>query len=328
VVTALNGPAPGTAPFRRALIEALNGALAEAGCDSAEITSEEQVSRNTLIYRCRIAGKRLVAKAQLTKPPWVVVAEYRMLLDMAGTLGTGPVRALRPVAVFEHLGTLVTEEEEGVFVRTLLVEALAGDEAAWRRGLTAIEAAAAALRVFHASYTGATRGEDIPWARSYLDFSSKNILLKPERAPGGRPHVVLLDPPEEERWVHPTEDIGVFCFDMARIVFLPRFVLRPGVRSRVDHMKLAFIRHYYQTSVLDRGILDRIEAAERRRADQTLKWYLVPWRYGSVVKETARLCYLGPLTAGYRMRGVRRSYARLAHLLTESTDGRSTPAGA
>jgi hypothetical protein len=305
---------PGTPAFHRALAEALGKRLHSS--DSLELLKATWVSRNTVIYRCVVGDSQLIAKVQLTKPPSVVVAEYHMLRDMENRLNGSAARGLRPVAVLEDLGVLVTEEEAGETLREVIESACRRPEKAWLRAVAGVDAAARALRAFHGAYRrplGAGQSE----VRWYLDFSPKNVLIQSGMAGQGLPPVVLMDPPEEERWGSPHEDIGGFCYDMTRVRFLPEFLWNSSVAQSIDRLKARFIHQYFlPTNPHDLiQVLPEIRAAEYRRASQALRWYLKPWRFRSVGKEVLRLCYLGPLTAAYRARGLRLSHSNITELL-------------
>src|SRR5690606_30415222 len=129
----------------------------------------------------------------------------------------------------------------------------------------------------------------------YLDFSPRNLMIQKDLGEGGRVRVVLMDPPEEEVWASRTEDIGGFCFDVTRIGFLPRFVFKRSVQHQIARFKALFVSGYYEAcGERITAVLGQVKDAECRRAVQALQWYSKPWRYPSMVKETARLCYLGP----------------------------------
>jgi hypothetical protein len=280
------------------------------------------VSRNTVIYRGVVDGRRIVAKAQLTKPASVVVAQFHMLADMLRRLDGSGTRSLRPVAVLEDLGVLVTEEEAGESLRAWIEAGLRGKDEDWTRAVAGVDAAARALRCFHAAYqrpvaVGVSALREVRW---YLDYSPKNVLIA---AGGADPAVVLMDPPEEERWGSPYEDIGGFCYGMTRIRFLPEFLGDHASRRTIDQLKAWFIRQYHAGDTAPPGAaaLGEIEAAEYRHASQALRRYMKPWRYRPVAKEVLRLCYLGPLTALYRHRALRRSYGAVARLLQQGEDG-------
>ena len=311
---------PHSEAFRQALRSALTGVPSLRSPGEAWVSPGEMVSRNTIIYRCRIGAERLVAKVQLTRPGAVALAEFRMLQDLQRTLGTGRIRALQPVAYLEGLGVLVTREESGRSLRELVVDGLRNPGSFEAPVRAAIKAAAQALRLFHDRYQ---EGSDVRW---YMDFSTKNVLITPALS-DGVPGVVLLDPPEEELWGCREEDIGILCFDLARIQFLPQFVWRRTISRRLDRLKALFIYHYYspeQRVTQSRSwddVLDRIGDAELRRTRQTLRWYLRPWRYEPIGKEIARSCYLVPLTALYLVAGHRRSREDLGFLLAANDFG-------
>lgn len=306
---------PGSPEFTGRLLSALEDDPRVRSLGPVELTSVEKVSRNTIIYRCTAGSTRLVAKAQLTKPGAVVSAEFDMLRDMGRRLGGSPVRSLNPIALFPELGVLLTEEEGGTSLREILEVACRDPRGGWERAESALRASAEALRAFHDAYEAddAHRTSDV---RRYLDFSPKNLLIQDQQRNPSRGRVVLMDPPEEEVWGKRTEDIGGFCFDVTRIGFLPRFLLRWPVRRRIDRLKAQFISDYYGELGNQRtAVLEAVKEAEGRRAMQALRWYSRPWRYPSVVKETARLCYLGPLTAAYRFGGIHRSHSGIRRLL-------------
>lgn len=311
---------PGTSAFRRALLTAFENDSSLRPLGTVEFLSEERTSRNTVIYRCRIGNERLVAKAQITKPASVAVAEYQILQEMHQRFGTGAVRSLRPVALFRDLGVLVTKEEQGTSLRSLLEGACEDPSSHWYAATAGVRAAAWALRAFHDAYPGPDHHEDGPshLVRTYMDFSPKNVLIRTEAATSG-PEVILMDPPEEERWGDRADDVGGFCFDMTRVSFLPGFLFRRSASVRIDWLKAWFLHSYYRPWYGGAWgtVCRRVKGAECRRADQALRWYLRPWRYSSVLKETARLCYLGPITALHRFRGVHRSYSRVERFLEE-----------
>lgn len=316
---------PGTSEFRTALLSSLEKESSRRSLGPVTIVSEEWVSRNTIVYRCRMGAQRFVAKAQATKPAAVVMAEYDMLQDMARRFRKRRVRGLRPVAMFPDLGVLVTEEEDGKALRELVEEACVGSKRQWVEATSAVEASAVALHLFHDTY-GERSDPDtagMVCVRWYMDFSPKNVLVKSLSEELEVPEVVLMDPPEEEKWKARTEDIGGFCYDLARTRYLPRFIWRPAVSRKIDWFKARFIHSYYQAAGDQYGeqALEHIKEAEYRRATQALKWYLTPWRYNSVLKETLRLCYLGPLTATYRVSGIHRSHSNVRRLLNDEAVG-------
>jgi hypothetical protein len=306
---------PGSQEFRAALLSALGNAPAVKALGPVEIRTEERVSRNTVIYRCRAGPALLVAKAQMTKPPEVAAAEYRMLRELQGTFGEGKIRALRPIALIDHLGVVVTHEEAGDTLRSLIERALVSSDRAWDRVTSGVGAAAKALRLFHDRSVAPlrTRPGETDRVRCYMDFSSKNILLRWRDPDSAEPELVLMDPPEEERWGDRTEDIGVFCFDLARVRFHPRFVAKSRVSKRLDWLKAGFIKSYYGDlrSIDLEHTLGKITSAERRRAREALGWYLRPWRYDRMLTEIARLLYLAPLTVSYLAGGSRFSARRV-----------------
>lgn len=301
---------PQSEAFRQALRSALLRIPSLRFYGEASVAPGKAVSRNTVIYRCRIGPERFVAKVQPTRSKAVALAEFRMLQDLQRNLGAGRIRALQPVAYLEDLGVLVTREEDGRSLRELVQGELLSPASFKEPVEAAVRAAAEALRLFHDRY------EQANLVRQYMDFSTKNILVT-VRPDGGPPDVVLMDPPEEEIWGSREADIGVMCFDLARIRFLPQFVWRRSVSRRLNRWKALFISHYHGG---DRGAvhsadLDRIHEAERLRARQTLGFYLRPWRYGSIGREIARSCYLFPLTCAYYMVGSRRSAVDIRRLL-------------
>jgi hypothetical protein len=306
--------------FRQALRSALTGIPSLRSHGEAWVSPGEMVSRNTIIYRCRIGTERLVAKVQPTRPRAVALAEFQMLQDLQRTLGTGQVRAVQPVAYLEDLGVLVTREESGRSLRDLVEDMLRDPGSSEAPVRAAIKAAAEALRLFHDRYR---KGSDVRW---YMDFSTKNILIT-HTLNDGVPEVVLMDPPEEELWGCREEDIGILCFDLARIRFLPQFVWRSTVPRRLDRLKALFIYHYYSHEQLVTqsrswdDVLDRIGDAELRRVRQTLRWYLKPWRYERIGKEILRSCYLIPLTTLYHVAGHRRSREDVGCLLAADEFG-------
>jgi hypothetical protein len=204
-------------------------------------------------------------------------------------------------------------------LRTVIEAACRNPEEGWSRAVACVGAAAQALRTFHDAYERPSRSGSIdqPCVRWYLDFSPKNILVQSEGSGKDEPRIILLDPPEDDRWGSPCEDVGGFCYDMTRICFLPEFLAKRSARQTIDRLKACFIRSYYEsTHVASQDYpLREIEAAEYRRASQALIWYTKPWRYDAVMKEVLRLCYLGPLTALYRTRGLPRSYRTVGQLL-------------
>ena len=287
--------------------------------------SMEKVSRNTIIYRCRAGPTRLVAKVQLTKPARVVEAEFEILRDMGRRLGGSRVRALKPIALFPELGVLLTEEEDGISLREILEVACREPRDGWERAESALDQSAEALRAFHDAY-GADDPDRASVVRQYLDFSPKNLLIQEESRAPGRGRVVLMDPPEEEVWGERTDDVGGFCFDVTRIGFLPRFVLSWPVRGRIDRLKARFISAYFgDLGDQKSAVLGAVKDAEGRRAMQALGWYARPWRYPSVAKETARLCYLGPLTAAYRLGGIHRSHSNVRRMLDRARAHEAMP---
>jgi len=310
---------PGTTEFRKALLSSLEKESRERSLGPVFIDSEVWASRNTIVYRCRIGDRRAVAKAQSTKPGEVVEAEYHMLLDMADKFRDRSSRGLRPLALFPELGVLVTEEENGTPLRALVETACQGSKRAWVDAASGVESAAKALRRFHDAFGERSDPDSKNEAvvRWYMDYSPKNVLVQSVALESEEPHVVLMDPPEKEEWRPRTEDIGGFCYDMTRIRFLPRFIWKPSVSGKIDWFKAKFIRGYFQMEHERFGatVLERIKEAEYRRATQALRWYMRPWRYRSVLKETLRLCYLGPLTAGYRASGIHKSHANVRRLL-------------
>jgi hypothetical protein len=327
-------PEPGTPEFRRLLTDALRKRLSDSG--TLDVLDGTEVSRNTVIYRCLAGNRWLIAKAQMTKPPAVAVAEYQMLREMQDRLSASAVRGLRPVTVLEDLGVLVTEEEAGESLRTLIEEACRRPQDAWLAAVTGVRAAARALREFHNAYERPPRSgfSGRPEVRWYLDFSPKNVLIVSSTIGEGTPSVVLMDPPEAERWGSRCEDIGGFCYDLTRVRFLPEFLWRPSAARHIDRLKAWFIHQYFLATRVEDLVLalPEIRAAERRRASHALSWYLKPWRYRSVGKEILRLCYLGPLTAVYRKWGLPLSHRNVAELLQEgeamvarAPDGRRLP---
>jgi hypothetical protein len=315
-VTLSARPEPGTPAFQQALMSALQTRLG-ATYGPPQIRTMQRASRNTVVYRGLLGATPIVAKAQLTKPASVAVAEYHMLRALEHTSLGPAVRALRPVAVLEELGVLVTEEELGEHVRTVIEAACRRPEAGWNRAVAAVSLAAGALRSFHNAYASPADDRSGPSARvrCYLDFSPKNLLIRGCESSGME--MILMDPPEEEKWGSRCEDIGGFCFDMSRIRFMPGNLGSRAVAERVDRLKACFIEQYFDTLdvVALTAQLPGIAAAEHRRATQALGWYLRPWRYPSVLRETLRLCYLGPLTALYRAAGLRASYRNVDGLL-------------
>jgi len=307
---------PGSPEFRAALLSALQNVPAVRTLGPVEIRTEERVSRNTVIYRCRAGSTPLVAKAQLTKPPAVAAAEFRMLREMQDTFGQGTIRALRPVALLDELGVVVTHEEGGDPLRSLIERALVSSGPCWDLATSVVEAAARALRLFHDSSVERLQEprEATDQVRCYMDFSSKNILVRWRDRDSAEPELVLMDPPEEEKWGDRTDDIGVYCFDLARVRFDPRFVAKPGVSKRLDRLKAHFIKSYYGDlgSKDLKHMLRKIVSAERRRAGQTLGWYLRPWRYDRMLREVARLLYLAPLTVAYLVGGSRLGAKRVS----------------
>ena len=317
-----SGLIAGTPDFRVALIETLRERIPTGEGGTVEFGEGEWVSRNTVIYRGRIGTQRVVAKAHVTKPASVLAVEHDMMRSMEGVLADGMVRGLRPMAMLDELGVLVTEEEEGKSLRELIEDACRRPNEAWRNAVQGVDAAADGLRAFHQAFAptsgvGESATQDVRW---YLDFSPKNILVRPSIA-RQRPELILMDPPEVERWGNPAEDIGVFCFGVARVRFLPRFVANPSVRRITDLLKAAFIRRYFgPTESAMSTALKQIEAAEGRRALQAIYWYARPWRYPSMAKEVLRLAYLGPLTAVYRSAGLHRSHRRIESILQRSEE--------
>lgn len=73
-----------------------------------EIDEIQAHSRNTLVYRISNPGIRLVAKAQLAKPPEVIESEYHVLQELGKKLHTDGVRAFAPVALYPELNVLLT----------------------------------------------------------------------------------------------------------------------------------------------------------------------------------------------------------------------------
>jgi hypothetical protein len=308
-------PAPGTAAYAALLVERLAAAI--GGGIAPAIESAAASSRNTVIYRVRAGGGRLVVKAARHAAAAADLAGAEATLRALEQGFAGPrVRALTPVCVLPEIGALVTREEAGEPLRAVIDRAIAGGASSPERGRAAalMDLAAEALHCFHCRFGLAAGAAGPPGgletARLYLDFSPRNLLVGP--GPAEETAVVLLDPPAAEERGEPHRDLGAFAFDLARAAFPPRALARRP-EAWLDELKLRFLRAYFQRlgRAPGRGDLRAVERAEAARARQALRWYARFHRYRGWPRELARCLYCAPLVGLYLAAGLRRSYRRL-----------------
>lgn len=292
---------PGTYEFEKKLIARVRQELNPV--EPARLVSRELYSRNTLIYRLSIGDRRFVAKIQLSQQLEELATEYEVLKDLETRL-SGDVASLKPVAFFPELYALVTVEEQGLPLRYYVDESIrSGSEETRVKTRRFIRRAAAALHRFHFQFG---IDPDERQVRQYLDYSPRNVLIKDDRA------VILMDPPEHERFGSVHEDLGVFCFDLSRAAFMPSAIVRFPAEW-LDALKFEFLMTYMRClgRSLTESDLVAVRAGEKQRATNALSWYANFYKYRAWPREFARWAYFTPMISLYLKSGLTQSYRRL-----------------
>lgn len=306
-------PQPGSQLFEERLLERLRADVRIENAHELRIQSVKTTSRNTLIYRIVGGGHRLIGKVQITKPAWVVTAEYYMLRELINRLCVDGIRSLYPVTLYPELGVLITREEAGIPLRSFIDYGIRA--APWspirQHAETLIARAAVGLCAFHTAFGIRKGDEGFEIARRYLDYSPRNVLVASNSINDAE--LILIDPPElvEEGAVH--LDIGTFCFDISRAGFMPQSLFRfKSAQLWLDSLKWRFITSYF--NCLGRRVtssdLIAIRDAEVQRAQQALQWYARFFIYRRWMVEFARFLYFSPFILWYITSYLRHSYRR------------------
>jgi hypothetical protein len=306
---------PGSEEFNASLLKRMQEDERLGSLSNLCINRVEETSRNTVICRVSGGGQKFVAKVQMTKPPSVVEGEFHSLQKLEMCKSVAGLRFLCPVAFYPELGVLITREESGISLRTIIDRGIASREFSADRKLAEdlVSQAAFGLYAFHTLFNIQTGRNGSMQARRYLDYSPKNILVTQEQYSR---EIVLLDPPEYQEEGSVYLDLGTFCFDVARAAFMPAAILRVP-HCWLDRLKWLFLKSYF--SCHERPLSDydlhRVRLGEEARVRQTLMWYAGFLKYRKWPVEMLRFLYFSPMVLLYKHVQIRRSFGRLKKFL-------------